>query len=748
MINEVTVDFAGRELKFQTGKLAQLVDASVIVSYGDTVVLATCGVTDAPIDANFLPLRVDFEEKMYSVGRIPGGFFKREGRPSEDAILVSRKIDRPIRTLLPSGLRHDVQIIVTPLSVDNDNMVDIVAMIAASAAVHISSVPFDGPLSSARVARIDGEFVVSPTFDQLRTAELDVVVSVGPNGIVMLEMEGDEVAEDIVVEGMKLASEACEPVRAAIEELRTKAGKPKKDLKIWEPRAEILQYIRDNFTQRIQEVVVSNDKLGREHSLQLLREEVAEALAEEHEKPQPDIYEAFETVIKEYLKTLALKEGRRADGRGLNEVRELSAEVGLLPRVHGSGVFNRGVTQVLTITTLGAVSDQKMVRTLEEEEYSRFTHHYNFPPYSTGEVKGLRGTGRREIGHGALAQKAIERVLPPTDEFPYTIRLVSEVLQANASTSMAAVCGSTLALMDAGVPIKAPVAGISVGLIESGDDYRLLADMEAIEDFMGGMDFKIAGTRTGVNCMQMDTKTAGVKLSILAEGLQMAREARLGVLDVMAEAIPYPRPELSKFAPRMVSISIEKERIGLVIGPGGKTIRKMQDQFEVNIDIEDDGTVLIFGTEHEGVEAARNAIHDLTRVVEVGEVFEGTVVTTVDFGAFVEILPGREGLVHISHLAWEHVKKTEDVVQVGDTIQVKVLEVDPEGKIRLSRKELLPKPENYVAPEPRGGGDRGGRPRSGGGGDRGPRSSAGGPPRDRGGDEGGGAPKPYFRKKQ
>ena len=750
MVNEVIVDFAGRELKFQTGKLAQLVDASVVVSYGDTVVLATCGVTDAPIDANFLPLRVDFEEKMYSVGRIPGGFFKREGRPSEDAILVSRKIDRPIRTLLPSGLRHDVQIIVTPLSVDNDNMVDIVAMIASAAALHISSVPFDGPLSSARVGRVDGEFVVSPTFEQLRTADVDVVVSVGPNGIVMLEMEGDEVAESVVVEAMKLAAEACEPVRAAMDELRAKMGKPKKDMKLWAPRPEILQYIRDNFTERIQEVVVSNDKLGREHSLQLLREEVATTIAEEHEKPQSDIYEAFETVIKEYLKTLALKEGRRADGRGLNDVRDLSAEVGLLPRVHGSGLFNRGVTQVLTITTLGAVSDQKMVRTLEEEEYSRFTHHYNFPPYSTGEVRGLRGTGRREIGHGALAQKAIERVLPSQDEFPYTIRLVSEVLQANASTSMAAVCGSTLALMDAGVPIKAPVAGISVGLIESGDDYRLLADMEAIEDFMGGMDFKIAGTRNGVNCMQMDTKTAGVKLQILTEGLEMARVARLGVLDVMAEALPYPRPELSKYAPRMLSLRIEKERIGLVIGPGGKTIRKLQDQFGVNIDIEDDGTVLIFGTEPEGVEAARTAIHDLTRVVEVGEVFEGTVVTTVDFGAFVEVLPGREGLVHISHLSWDHVKKTEDVVKVGDKIQVKCIEVDDEGKIRLSVKELLPKPANYVAPEPRDrGGDRGGgRPRpGGGGGDRGGRPGAGGPPRSGGGDDSGGGPKPYFRKK-
>lgn len=754
MINEVTVDFAGRPLKFQTGKLAQLVDASVVVSYGDTVVLGTCGVTDDPVEANFLPLRVDFEEKMYAVGRIPGGFFKREGRPSEEATLISRKIDRPIRPLLPSGLRHDVQIIVNPLSAENDNITDIVAMNAASLAVHLSSVPFAGPLATVRVARLNGEFILSPTFEQIKAAELDVVVSAGPLGIVMIEMEGSEVAEDIVIEAMRIAEEACVPLRAAMDELRDKAGKPKREMKIWEPRAEIAQFLQDNYASRIQDVVVSNDKLGRERALAGLRNEAAVELAEQFEKPQSDIYEIFETIIKAYLKKLAIYESRRADGRALDELRPLGAEVGLLPRVHGSGLFNRGVTQVLTIATLGAVSDQRMVRTLEEEEYTRFMHHYNFPPYSTGEVKGLRGTGRREIGHGALAQKALARVLPPEDEFPYTIRLVSEVLQANASTSMAAVCGSTLAMMDAGVPIKAPVAGMSIGLVEESEDsYRLLVDMEAIEDFMGGMDLKIAGTRSGVNCIQMDTKTSGVSLAKLAEGLKMAREARMQVLDVMAEAIPYPRPELSRFAPRMLSISIEKERIGLVIGPGGKTIRRMQDQYEVNIDIEDDGTVLIFGTNAEGVEAARNAINDLTRVVEPGEVFEGTVVTTVDFGAFVEILPGREGLVHISHLSWEHVKKTEDVVKVGDKLQVKVIEVDDEGKIRLSRKELLPKPANYVAPEPRErGGDRGGRPRPGGGGDRGGRPSggpaAGGPPRDRGGDDSAGAPKPYFRKKQ
>ncbi|MCE5238826.1 polyribonucleotide nucleotidyltransferase [bacterium] len=764
MIHEVEVDFAGRPLKFQTGKLAQLANASVVVSYGETVVLATCGVTPDPIEANFLPLRVDFEEKMYAVGRIPGGFFKREGRPSEEAILISRKIDRPIRPLLPHGLRHDVQVIITPLSAENDNITDIVAMIAGATAVHLSSVPFDGPLAAARVARLNGEFIVNPSFEQLAEAELDVVIAAGPQGIVQIEMDGAQIGEDICVEALRLAEEACVPVRAAMDELRQKAGKPKADMFIWEPRAEIVELVRDKYATRIHDVVLDADKLDRQAGLTALKKEIVAEYGEQFEKMEPDLDEAFEMVIKAFLKQLALQENRRADGRGLNEIRPISAEVGLLPRVHGSGLFNRGVTQVLTITTLGAVSDQKLVRTLEEEEYKRFMHHYNFPPFSTGEVRGLRSTGRREIGHGFLAKKALERVLPPEEEFPYTVRLVSEVLQANASTSMAAVCGSTLALMDAGVPIKAPVAGISIGMIEDAASPKLLVDLEAIEDFMGGMDLKIAGTRQGVNCVQMDTKTQGVSVDVLAEGLQLAREARLQVLDVMAEAIPYPRPELSRYAPRMVSISINREQIGLIIGPGGKNIRRMQEEYEVNIDVEDDGTVLIFGTNPDGVEAARQAIYDLTRTVEVGEVFDGTVTSTTDFGAFVELLPGREGLVHISHLSWDRVGKTEDVARVGDKMQVKVIEVDPEGKIRLSRKELLPKPEGYEERPDRGpsrdrGGSRGGgggrssggRPGGGGGGRPGGGGSGGGGGRpearaDESGDSG--RPKPYFRKKR
>ena len=750
MLNEVSIDFAGRPLRFETGKMAQLSDAAVVVSYGDTVVLATCNVTDRPVDVDFLPLRVDFEEKMYAVGRIPGGFFKREGRPSEEATLVSRLVDRQIRPLLPSGLRNDVQVIVTPLSAETGNLVDIVAMIAGAAAVHLSSVPFSGPVGAARVGRVGGEFVLNPSFDQLAEADLDVVVAAGPEGIVQIEMEGTEVPEDVVIEAMQRATEACQVVMQAVGELREKAGKPKRDFPLWEPREAVLDYVREHYTDRIHETVLSADKLGRDRALDHLRREVvAELETQGIERPSPDVYEAFEIVIKAHLKKLALDEGKRADGRALDELRDLSAEVGLLPRTHGSGLFTRGATQVLTITTLGAVSDQRLVRTLDEEEYTRFMHHYNFPPFSTGEVRALRGTGRREIGHGALAKKAIERILPHEDEFPYTIRLVSEVLQANASTSMAAVCGCTLALMDAGVPIKAAVAGISVGLIyESEDNYRLLADMQAIEDFLGGMDFKVAGTRQGVNCIQMDTKTRGISFKLLAEALECARVSRLKVLDVMAEAIGTPRAELSKFAPRMVSLVVDREQIGMIIGPGGKNIRKLQEANEVQIDIEDDGTVLIFGTNPDGVEAARSAISDMTRTIQPGEVFEGTVTSTVDFGAFVELLPGREGLVHISHLAWEHVGKTTDICKVGDPMQVKVIEVDPEGKIRLSRKELLPKPEGYTE---RPAGDRGGRP--GGGSDRrgggsSDRRGGGGAPRSGGGDDEGDGRKPYFRKKR
>ena len=694
MIQEVVVEFAGRPLKIETGRMAQQSDASVVVTYGDTVVLATANVTDKATDMPFMPLRVDFEEKMYSVGRIPGGFFKREGRPSEDAILTCRKTDRPIRPLLDPGMRNDMQVIVLPLSVDTDSSVDVVAMIAASAAMHLSSIPFAGPFGAVRVGKFNGDMVVNPTFETQKEASLDLLVAATREGIVQLEMDGQMVADDDIKRGLEMAYEACMPVIEAIEELREKAGKPKGDFELWEPRPEVTEFITSELNDRIIETLSITDRMERDTALGRLQEEAVAALEEQGcEKAGQDVEAVFETIVKARLVDLAFDEDARVDGRKLDEIRPISVEVGLLPRVHGSGLFQRGETQVLTTTTLGAYKDQKLVRTLEEEEYSRFTHHYNFPPFSTGEVKGLRGAGRREIGHGAIGEKAIERVLPPEEEFPYTIRLVSEVLAANASTSMAATCGCSLALMDAGVPISSAVAGAGIGLIRRGEDYRLLTDMQGIEDFMGYMDFKIAGTAEGVTCMQMDTKTHGLPLEILFEALEKGREGRLHILKQMNAVISEPRTELSAFAPRMLSLSIKEEKIGLVIGPGGKNIRGLQTDYDVQIDIEDDGNVRIFGTDCDNVTKVGEIIAEMTRDIEAGEIFTGKVVTITDFGAFIELIPGRDGLLHISDIAWEHVDKTEDVLSMGEEVKVKVVSVDDDGKIRLSRKELLERGE-------------------------------------------------------
>lgn len=720
MIQEVTVDFGGRPLKLETGRMAAQADASVLVTYGDTVVLATACVTDKPTDMPFMPLRVDFEEKMYSVGRIPGGFFKREGRPSEDAILTCRKIDRPIRPLLQSGMRNDMQIIVLPLSVENDNSVDVVAMIAGAAAMHISSIPFDGPLGAVRIGHLDGEFVVNPPFEPMKEASMDLLVAATREGIVQVEMDGQEVDDDIIRRGLELGYEMCQPIIDAVDELRSIAGKPKGDFPLWAPRQEVVDLVNE-MKSEIFEVLAITDRLDRDGRLGKLQERAVETLAErEVGNAGPDVEAVFEDVIKARLQDLAFEEGKRVDGRGLDEVRPISVQVGLLPRVHGSALFQRGETQVLTTTTLGAYRDQKMVRTLEEEEYSRFTHHYNFPPFSTGEVRGLRGAGRREIGHGAIGEKALEQVLPPEEEFPYTIRLVSEVLSANASTSMAATCGCSLALMDAGVPIESPVAGAGIGLIRRGDEYRLLTDMQGVEDFMGYMDFKIAGSATGVTALQMDTKTHGVPVSVLAEALEKGRAGRLHILEAMNAVISAPRQDLSEYAPRMVCITVPEAKIGLVIGPGGKNVRGLQTDHEVSIDIEDDGTVRIFGIDPENVKKVTDIISEMTREIEAGETFTGKVVTITDFGAFVEIIPGRDGLLHISDIAWERVEKTDDVLKVGDEVKVKVVSVDGDGKVRLSRKELLPRPEGVSASS----NDRGPR-RDGGGGRRGGRNDRG-----------------------
>ncbi|MCD6352373.1 MAG: polyribonucleotide nucleotidyltransferase, partial [Armatimonadetes bacterium] len=647
--------------------------------------------------------------------------FRREGRPSDEAILTGRRIDRPIRPLLPSGLRHEVQIIATPLSAEHGSSVDVVSMLASSVAMSLSSAPFSGPLGIVQIGRHGGETIVNPSFEEIEEGEMALLVAATREGIVMIELQGKQVPENVVAEGLQLGFEQCQVVIDAIEPFIEQNAKPTGDFELWEPRPEIRAAVE---AERDRLVAALDNPIRRERqeATRELVDDLVARLSEQYDDPKPDIEAVVADLTGEHLKYVVLEEGRRVDGRAFEEIRPVSCEVGLLPRVHGSGLFQRGETQVLTITTLGATTDQRLVRTLEEEDYERFMHHYNFPPFSVGETRPLRAPSRRDIGHGALAQSALHPVLPEEDEFPYTIRLVSEVLESNGSTSMAATCGSTLALMDAGVPIKAPVAGISIGLVWDGPErYQLLTDIQGLEDFEGYMDFKVAGTRLGITAIQMDTKTQGLPVELLAKALEQAREARVHILDIMAETLPYPRTELSPYAPRMFSIHVDREKIGLVIGPGGRTVRGIQDEYDVEIDVHDDGTVYVFGTDGTKVERAKKTIEDLTRDVEVGEVFTGKVVSVMPFGAFVEILPGREGLLHISHLAWEHVDKTEDVVKVGDEVEVKVIEVDPEGKIRLSRKELLPKPENYRERRPREGGHRSNRDRGGRRNDRGDR---------------------------
>ncbi|HEY3396144.1 MAG TPA: polyribonucleotide nucleotidyltransferase [Armatimonadota bacterium] len=722
----------GRTLTLETGRLAKQAEAAVLATYGETVILCTVTVSRDPLPMDFLPLRADFEEKMYSVGKIPGGFFKREGRPSEEGTLICRKIDRPIRPLLPQGLRNDVQVIATALSVENENAPDLVAMIGCSAAMHLSSLPFDGPFGVITVARVDGEFIFNPSFEQRTTGDMEATVVATRKGVVMVEMGGEEVPEDIVADALDQGTAACLPIVEMIERLRDKAGVPKKEYALWAPRPEIVKYVRAEATDRVAAMIALKDKGERYAAEHEIVADLTAALADKFEKAQTDVKAAVEEIEQEQMMKLILETGHRADGRAYDQLRALSAEAGLLPRTHGSAVFTRGETQVLATVTLGATRDQRMVRTLEQEDYTRFSLHYNFPPFSVGEVRPLRGPGRREIGHGHLAQKAVERMLPPVEDFAYTCRIVCEVLESNGSSSMASACAASLALMDAGVKIKAPIAGIAMGLIhESDDKYAVLTDIQGLEDHAGHMDFKVAGSANGVCALQLDMKVPGLNPRILREALAQGREARLQILDAMLAALPEAREDFSRYAPRMFSLKIDTEKIGMVIGPGGKNIRKLQEAYETQIDISDDGTVLVFGEDSEKAEACRQAIYDMTRDVEVGEIFTGKVVSTTAFGAFVELMPGRDGLVHISQLAPHRVEKTEDFCKVGDELRVKVIEVDSEGKVRLTAKDV----DNDVIPEPRErsgggrGGDRGGR--GGRGGDRGGRGG------DRGGDRGG-----------
>jgi polyribonucleotide nucleotidyltransferase len=723
---QYTVIIGDAPIIIETGKLARQAGGAVTVRQGDTMLLATATISKHPREGiDFFPLSVDFEERLYAAGRIPGSFFRREGRPPESAILIDRLTDRPLRPLFPKDLRNEVQVILTALSHDQVHNIDILGIVGASAALMISDVPWDGPVGAVRVGLIDGELVINPTIPQRENGRLDLRMAGTADAITMVEAGANEVSEATIVEALKFGHQAMQPLIELQHQMRAEIGKPKAEYLSFTLDEAIRQRVVERIGDRLAQAVVETTSMGKEERNQVidkLRNEIVDSfMAQEGRDPEiapQDVRAVFNDVYKTIVRQRVLEGHIRPDGRGLTEIRPLSSEVTLSPRAHGSGLFQRGETQVLTIATLGTPREEQMLDGLYPEDSKRYLHHYNFPPYSTGETWFLRGPKRREIGHGALAETALRSMIPPEDEFPYTIRLVSEVLSSNGSTSMASVCGSTLALMDTGVPIKRPVGGIAMGLVSDGERAAILTDIQGMEDHLGDMDFKVAGTVEGITALQMDIKIKGISYELLEQALDQAREARLKVIDSMLAVIPEPRPELSPFAPRLTTIQVDPEKIGAIIGPGGKTVRAIQDEFDVKIDIKDDGTVYIAAVEGPAAEKALERIEALTKEAEVGEIYTGKVVRTTAFGAFVEILPGKDGMVHISQLADFRAPSVEDVVQVGDEIMVMVTDVDPEGKIRLSRQAVL---EGWSLEEARqhdrprsggrGGRDRGRRPR-------------------------------------
>ncbi len=695
-------EVGGRKLTIDTGKLAGQADGAVTVRYGDSVVLVTACTSDEPREGvNFLPLTIDYEERLYAAGKIPGGFIRREGRPSQEATLASRQTDRPIRPLLPKEWRNDIQIIITVLSADQENDPDILAVIGGSAALSISEVPFEGPIGAVHIGYINNELIINPTLAQLEDSQLDMVVVSTKEAVVMVEAGAREAPEDIVLKAIELGHQVNQGIIELQEQLQQALGKPKLEAPRKELNPEALAAIAPIVDEKLLPALKQPEKSLREDALDALRKELVDSLGETF--AEEDIADALDSRIRAEIRGHLLDRGERVDGRKLDEVRPVSCEVGLLPRTHGSALFNRGQTQVLTITTLGSVGKEQMLDGLGIEEKKRFIHHYNFPPFSAGETRRIGSPGRREIGHGALAERAIEPVLPKAEDFPYTIRLVSEVLSSSGSTSMASVCASSLSLMDAGIPTSAAVAGIAMGLV-TGDDgkYVVLTDIEGIEDAYGDMDFKIAGTAKGVTAMQMDTKLKGISLEIVGKTLPQARQARLSILEVMQKTISASRPELSKYAPRMYKINIDPDKIGAVIGTGGRTIRSIIEQTKTTIDVDNDGTVIIGSADEESARKAIEIIESLTKEVEVGATYTGKVTRILNFGAMVEILPGKEGLVHISELEDYRVDKVEDVVKIGDEVTVKVINIDDMGRVNLSRRALFEKSSGTPGDRPSG----------------------------------------------
>ncbi|HXG52975.1 MAG TPA: polyribonucleotide nucleotidyltransferase [candidate division Zixibacteria bacterium] len=690
MVKSVQLDFYGRPLSIEIGKLAKQADGAALVRYGETVVLVTAvAAKEVRGDVDFFPLTVDYQEKTFAAGKIPGGFFKREGRPSEKEILTCRLIDRSIRPLFAEGIRCETQIIATVLSADRENDPDTVAMLGASVALHVSDIPFNGPLAGVRVGRVGGRWVINPTQSELQESDTDIFISGSRDAIVMVEGGAKMVPEDEILEALFTGHQALQPLIDIQEELRREVGKPKRQVPIAVRDPAVEQRVRELAEAKLQEAIEIPEKLERYKRIAEIKSEVtAEALAEFPDK-EKDIKGAFEDLKRSCFRNLIVFHERRIDGRGLKDIRPISCEVEVLPRTHGSALFTRGETQALVVTTLGTASDEQKIDALIGEHYKKFMLHYNFPPFSVGEVKFLRGPSRREIGHGNLAERALLPVLPDENTFPYTIRIVSEVLESNGSTSMATVCGGSLSLMDAGVPVAAPVAGIAMGLIKEGEHVRVLSDILGDEDHLGDMDFKVAGTPAGVTSLQMDIKISGVNREIMRQALHQAREGRLAILEIMNRTLSAPRTSISGHAPRITTLKVKPDKIREIIGPGGKVIRGIIEATGVKIDVEDDGTVTIASSDEAAARKAVEMVQRIAAEAEVGKIYKGTVRKIVDFGAFVEILPGTDGLVHISQLAPERVRRVSDVLKEGDEVMVKVLEIDKQGKIRLSRKEAL-----------------------------------------------------------
>ena len=684
---------AGREMKVEFGKIGMLSNAAIFMSYGDTVILTNVNASEQPREGiDFFPLSVEYEERLYSVGKIPGGFIKREGRPTEKAILNGRAVDRTIRPLFPKGYRNDVQVVCTVVSVEKDNLPEILAINAASMALCLSSIPYTIPVAAVQVGLIDGNFVVNPNAEEREESIMHLTVCATKEKVMMIEAGGHEIPEDTMIKAIEYGFERCQDIISFQEEAMATMGKEKEVPELYHVDLDVEKDITEFAGEMVQKAMYITDKDERNLAIDEINEKVSEEFGEKYADKTGDIKEVLYNMQKKVVRHMLLKEKRRPDGRAFDEVRPISCEVGILPRTHGTGLFTRGLTQVMTVATLGSVGDIQVLDGIDESETTkRYMHHYNFPGYSVGEVKPLRGPGRREIGHGALAERALEPLIPSEEEFPYTIRLVSEVLSSNGSTSQASVCGSTLALLDAGVPIKRPAAGIAMGLITSEDlsEEAVLTDIQGIEDFFGDMDFKVAGTTEGITSIQVDTKLQGFSFNVVENAIKDARKARLFILDKINECIGSPREEVSLYAPKTSIIQIDPEKIRDVIGTGGKVINKIIADTGVKIDIKEDGTVFVSSPDHDGVNAALKIIEGITKEVQVGEVYLGKVTKITTFGAFVEVLPNKEGLVHISKLAKERVNKVEDVVTVGDEILVKVVEIDNQGRVNLSRKDAL-----------------------------------------------------------